>query len=235
MEQSLFRSYTEEEIINLINENKVEEDLRDLLISSINCRKNKIAKHLIDLNVPYDYLDKLQYDAYLMAVARGSTEIIKKLQEKGLNLFKKYNIDNKELTALSFIKDLDTLHFFEQNGATKNKIEESSGDIVRGTIMYHNLELLKYLIDTYSIDITKIFYTTPSKSYTILEKSEEILNFMSDKLTRRREMTFFADELLYGEENYDRIIKKAYQRLSELENDIKEIKEYHEYVNSLYN
>ena len=78
MEQSLFRSYTEEEIINLINENKVEEDLRDLLISSINCRKNKIAKHLIDLNVPYDYLDKLQYDAYLMAVARGSTEIIKK-------------------------------------------------------------------------------------------------------------------------------------------------------------
>ena len=69
---NLFRDYTEEEIIELI-------------------RENKVATYLIESNVPYDYIDELQYDAYLMTVSRGNIKIIKLLKERIL-IFLEYTI-----------------------------------------------------------------------------------------------------------------------------------------------
>lgn len=100
--------------------------------------------------------------------------------------------------------------------------------------MSHNLELLRYLVDNYKLNLKKVSYNTPNKKYTLLEQSESVLKSMSEKLARKREMTFFADELLYGENNYDRIIKKAYDRLNEFESEIEEIKEYNNYIKKEY-
>lgn len=234
MEKIRFCDYTEEEIINRIKGNEIEEDLRELLISAINCNKNKVARYLIDLNVVYDYMNYYEYDAYITAVSRGNIEIIELLEKKGLNLLKVYNIDSQEQTALSFIRDLDTLKYFESKKLPKEYIMNSLEDIARTTVMSHNLELLRYLVDNYKLDLKKVSYNTPNKNYSLLEQSESVLKSMSEKLTRKREMTFFADELLYGENNYDRIIKKAYDRLNEFESEIEEIKEYNNYIKKEY-
>lgn len=129
MEKIRFCDYTEEEIINRIKGNEIEEDLRELLISAINCNKNKVARYLIDLNIAYDYMNYYEYDAYITAVSRGNIEIIELLEKKGLNLLRVYNIDSQEQTALSFIRDLDTLKYFESKNLPKESIMNSLEDI----------------------------------------------------------------------------------------------------------
>lgn len=230
MNQNLLRDYKDEEVIKLIKEKKVEEDLRDLLISSINCNRNKLVKYLLEINVPFDYVDKLQYDAYLMAVSRGNLEAIKLLEQKGLDLFQTYSIDNQNITAVSHIRDLDTLQYFETKKDAKELIKSNLDRIANNTIFHHDLELLKYLVDEYNIDLKNVYYKTPFKNYTILEKAKEILDSMNEKLKRKREMVFFVDELLYGEDNYNRIVKRAYELLNRLEKEVKEIEEYYNYI-----
>lgn len=234
IKQDLLREYSDDEIINLIEENKIEEDLRELLISSINCNRNKLVKYLLELHTDYTYMDRLGYDACLMSISRGNLEALKLLENHGIDMFKIYTIDNKDVTPLSFIRDIDTLKYYETKPQTKDMINNALESIANNTIMFHDIELLKYSVDNYQLNLKNITYKTPDKNYSILEKAEEIFNNMSEALKRKREMTFFADELLYGEENYDRIIKKAYKRLEEFELEVKDIKEYYNYIKNIF-
>ena len=70
--------------------NKLNVNLEELLIESVNLGYNKLSYYLIDNGVSFEYKNSLDFDCYLMAVYRGNIEVIKKLMTKGLNLYKIY-------------------------------------------------------------------------------------------------------------------------------------------------
>lgn len=218
----LLHNYKEEKIIKLIEKNKLEINLEELLIKSVNVGNDKLSNYLIDKGISFEYQDYLSFDCYLMAVTRGNINIIKKLMAKGLNLYKKYNIDNEDTYALSFVNDLETFKFFEEQKIPKEVFNKCVERIVNRTITTHDIELLSYLIDNYKIDITKF-------TYSVLEKTKELRDSMKEREKRRREMTYFIDEI-FSDKKYKKEIKKAFDKLKELEQENKEIEKYYNFV-----
>ncbi len=218
----LLHNYKEEKIIKLIEKNKLEVNLEELLIKSVNVGNDKLSNYLIDNGISFEYQDYLGFDCYLMAVTRGNINIIKKLMTKGLNLYKKYNIDNEDTYAISFINDLETFKFFEEQKLPKEVFNKCVERIVNRTITTHDIELLSYLIDNYKIDITKF-------TYSVLEKTKELRDSMKEREKRRREMTYFIDDI-FSDKKYKKEIKKAFDSLKDLEQENKEIEKYYNFV-----
>ena len=214
------KKYNEEKLIKLIKKNKLNINLEELLIESVNVGYNKLSIYLINKGVSFEYKNNLDYDCYLMAVSRGNINIIKSLMTKGLNLFKKYTIDKEDTYAISYVIDLDTFKFFEEHKLPKEIFDNCIEKIVCNTICFYDVELLSYLIDNHHIDITKFFYKTPYKNYTILDKTKELLDNMLEKEKRKRDMTFFIDSI-FCDKKYSKEIKRAYENLREIEKKIK--------------
>lgn len=225
----LLHNYKEEKIIKLIAKNKLEVNLEELLIKSVNIGNDKLSNYLIDKGISFEYQDYLCFDCYLMAVMRGNINIIKKLMTKGLNLYKKYHIDNEDVYAISYINDLDTFKFFEEQMMPKEVFNKSIERIVNRTVTTHNIELLSYLIVNYKIDIAKFVYKTPDKSYTILERTKELRDSMKERENRRREMTYFIDDV-FCDKKYQKEKKKAFASLKKLEQENQEIEKYYNFI-----
>ena len=225
----ILKKYSEDKLIKLIKKNKLNINLEELLIESVNVGYNKLSIYLINKGVSFEYIDNLDYDCYLMAINRGNIDIIKSLMAKGLNLFKKYTIDKEDTYAIGYVTDLDTFKFFEEHKLPKKIFNNSIEKIVYNTICSHDIELLSYLIDNYHIDITKFVYKTPYKNYTILDKTKELLDNMLEKEKRKREMTFFIDSV-FCDRKYSKEIKRAYEDLKEIEKENKNLTKYYQYV-----
>ena len=223
------KKYNEEKLIKLIKKNKLNINLEELLIESVNVGYNKLSIYLINKGVSFEYKNNLDYDCYLMAVSRGNINIIKSLMTKGLNLFKKYTIDKEDTYAISYVIDLDTFKFFEEHKLPKEIFDNCIEKIVCNTICFYDVELLSYLIDNYHIDITKFFYKTPYKNYTILDKTKELLDNMLEKEKRKREMTFFIDSI-FCDKKYSKEIKRTYENLREIEKENKNLTKYYQFI-----
>lgn len=224
----ILKKYNEDKLIKLIKKNKLNINLEELLIESVNVGYNKLSNYLINKGVSFEYKDNLDYDCYLMAVTRGNIDIIKNLIVRGLNLYKKYTIDNEDTYAISFVMDLETFKFFEEHKLPKEIFDKCIEKIVCNTIP-HNVELLSHLIENYHIDITKFVYKTPYKNYTILDKTKELLDNMLEKEKMKREMTFFIDSV-FCDRKYSKEIKRAYENLKEIEKENKNLAKYYQYV-----
>ena len=230
----ILKKYNEDELIELINNNKLNTNLEELLIESVNLGYNKLSNYLINNGVSYEYINNLDFDCYLMAVYRGNIDIIKKLMTKGLDLYKKYNIDDEDVYALSYVIDLETFKFFESQKLPKDIFDKSIEKIVYNTIIPHNIELLSYLILNYHLDITKFVYKIENKSYNILDKTKEYLDNMLDAEKRKREMTYFIDSI-FSDEKYATEIKRAYEILNELQKENEDLKQYYQYIKEQFN
>lgn len=225
----ILKTYNEDKIIKLIKKNKLNINLEELLIQSTNLGNNKLSNYLINKGVSFEYKDNLDDDCYLIAVMRGNINIIKNLMSKGLNLYKKYTIYNHETYAISEIRDLNTFKFFEENELPKKVFNKCIEDIVCNTVSTHNIELLSYLIENYKINITKFVYKTPNKNYSILDRTEELINKMQDNEKRKREMVFFIEEV-FNNKKYAKEIQRAYQYLNALEQENKELNKYYKFI-----
>lgn len=229
----ILTKYNEDKLIKLIEKNKLNINLEELLIKSVNVGYNKLSNYLINKGISFEYKNNLDYDCYLMAVNRGNIDIIKNLMRKGLNLYKKYTFDNKETYAISYIIDLETFKFFEENKLPKEVFDKCIEKIVFNTIFTHNIELLSYLIQNYHIDIKKFVYKTSDKNYTILDKTKELLDSMLEQEKRKREMTFFIDSV-FDDKKYSKEIKKAYKNLQEIETENNELNKYYQFIKNAF-
>lgn len=231
----IIKKYNTKEIIKLLKKHKLNISLEQLLINSINCNRNDLAEYLINnQDIDFDYQDYVDFDCMSMAVSRGNIEIIDLLKDNGVSIFKKYKCDNKTITLISFIRDLPTLKYFEGYFDSK-VIKRELSNVIRSTVTTHNIELLDYILKNYKINIKKIKYNTQNKKYSILEITEEVLNGMKNREYRKREMTFYIDELLSNESNkYKKIIKRAYSILKDIELENKEIENYFKYLKQYY-
>lgn len=213
----------------MIHKNKLNINLEELLIESVNLGYNKLSNYLIDKGISYEYINKLDFDCYLMAVYRGNINIVKNLMTKGLNLYKKYNIDNNDVYAISYVIDLETFKFFESQKLPNDIFNKYIKKIVYNTIYSHNIELLSYLIDNYHIDITKFVYKIENKNYNILDKTKEYLDNMLEIEKRKREMTYFIDSI-FSDKKYSKEIKIAFDKLKEIEKENDELKQYYQFI-----
>ena len=227
--REILNKYNEDKLIKLIAKNKLNVNLEELLIESVNLGYNKLSYYLIDNGVSFEYKNSLDFDCYLMAVYRGNIEVIKKLMTKGLNLYKKYITNKEETYAISNVIDLETFKFFENQKLPKDVFDKCIEKIIYNTIIPHNIELLSYLINNYHIDITKFVYKIQNKNYTILDKVKEYLDDMLEMEKRKREMTYFIDNIFIGKK-YSKEIKRAYENLKEIEKENEDLKQYYQFI-----
>lgn len=225
----LLKKYKTTKIIKLINKNKLDVSLEDLLMEAINCNKKDLVVYLLDnKNIYINYINDLNYDYLSMAVSRGNIEIIELLLKKYFDISRKYEVDNKKVSIIYFVRDLETLKYLE-NFMNKKEIKKDLESVISATLMNYNIELLEYILTNYKVNITRIKYKIQDKNYNMLELSEEILQSMKNREYRKRELALYISDLLSGK-RYRKIEKRAYQLLEKIEKENQEIEKYYKYI-----
>lgn len=225
----VLKKYKTSKIIKLINKNKLNVSLEDLLMSSINYNRNDLIINLINNeNIDLNYVDDIEFDFLSMAVSRGNIEALELLIQNGVDIQKKYKCGRKLVTVIYYVRDLDTLKYLESY-IDKKEIKKSLESVIRSTVISYDIELLDYIITNYKINIKKIKYEIQKKKYNFLQLTEEILQSMKNREYRKREMALYISELLPSK-RYKKVEKRAYEILNEIEEENKEIEEYYNYI-----
>lgn len=229
----VFEKYKTNKIIKLINKNKLNISLEELLMQSINCYRNDLVEYLINnYNIDLNYLDFLNFDYLSVAVSRGNIEVIDLLIQNNVDILKKYRCDKKNFCVAFYVRDIKTLKYLE-NYISKKEIKKCLDSIIRSTIMKHDIELLDYIINNYNINIKNVKYEIQDKKYNIKELTEEILQSMKNREYRKREMALYISELLPNK-RYKKIEKKAYDILNDIEKETEEIEKLYNYIKSKF-
>lgn len=229
----VFEKYKTKKIIKLISKDKLNISLEELLMYSINYNRNDLVTYLLNnYNIDLNYLDYLDFDYLSVAVSRGNIDVIELLIQKGVDILKKYKCDKKNFCVAFYVRDLETLIYLE-NYIDKKEIKKCIDSVIRSTIMSCNIELLDYIITNYKINIKRVKYEIQNKKYNIKELTEEILQSMKNREYRKREMAIYISELLPGR-RYKKIEKRAYEILSEIEEETKKIENFYKYIKSKF-
>lgn len=225
----VLKKYKTSKIIKLINKNKLNISLEELLIASINYNQNDLAIYIINnCNINLNYIDNIGNDFLSMTVSRGNIEIIELLIKKGVDILKKYKCDKKLVTVAFYIKDINTLKYLE-NYIDQKEIKKVLDCIIRSTLLNHNIELLDYILDNYKVNLKRMKYEVQNKKYNMLQLSEEILQSMKNVEYRKREFAIYISDL-FQNKRYKKIEKRAYEILDTIEKENKQIELYYKYV-----
>lgn len=229
----VFEKYKTRKIIKLINKNKLNISLEEMLLYSINYHRNDLVTYLINnYNIDLNYLDYLDFDFLSVAVSRGNIEVIDLLIQNGVDILKEYKCDKKKLCVAFYVRDLETLKYLE-NYIDKKEIKKCLDSVIRSTIMSNDIELLDYIITNYKINIKRVKYEIQNKKYNLKELTEEILQSMKNREYRKREMALYISELLPSR-RYKKIEKRAYEILNDIEEETEEIEEFYKYIKSKF-
>lgn len=225
----ILKKHKTSKIIKLINKNKLDILLEELLITAINCNRNDLATYLLNNEDIYlNYTSDLEFDYLSMAVSRGNIEMIQLLLQKNFDISKKYQIDNKKVSIVYYVRNIETLKYLE-GFISKKEIKKDLASVIRSTIMNYNVELLEYILNNYKINIKTIKFEIQDKKYNMLELAEEVLQSMKNVEFRKREMALYISELLPNK-RYKKIEKRAYEILKNIEDENKKIEEYYKYI-----
>lgn len=227
---TILKEQNEEDVIKMLENKTLNCNVNQLFIDTIYLNKIKIANYLID-KIDKNYTNEVGLDILQIAVLSSNLDVIKLLHENNFN-FDKFYFDcmDKGAHIISSIGFLNVFKYFEDLGYIEKYKNELDNIILRVL----NLELVKYIVEKYDVDVTKIVYETPDKNYTLLEHLEDLYGRLKESEKRKREMAFFVDDILQGEDCYDRVVKRAYALLEKLENDNKEFHKYLMYIKSLF-
>ena len=229
----VFEKYKTKQIIKLLNKNKLDIALEDLLIYSIKYNRNDLVIHIINNeNIDLNYVDNLGFDFLSIAVSRGNIDVIELLIQNGVDILKKYKCDKKNLCVAFYARDLETLIYLE-NYIDKKEIKKCLDSVIKTTIMSRNIELLDYIITNYNINIKRIKYEIQNKKYNLKDLTEELLQSMRNIEYRKREMAIYISELLPNK-RYKKIEKRAYEILSDVEKETEEIEIFYKYIKSKF-
>lgn len=226
----LFNKYNEDGLIKLIKKNKYKGSLEELFLYSINTKKNKLVEYLInEENVDLNYKTKYGWDSLVTAIINGNLFVIELLKQKGVDIKRNFLEYDREVCSLKYIRDLDTLKYFESN-VDKKHIKKVKNDIVCNTLVSHDVELLDYVVKQYSVKLSNVKY---DKDNFLLDV-EHFMGIMKNLEKERAKQVSFVSLLLKGEKKYSKILMKAEKVLESIINENREIEKYYNYVKEKY-
>lgn len=232
-ELEVLEKWKTSKIIKRIEKSKLNISIEEILMVAINSNRNDLVTYILE-NHEYasDYINDFGFDYLAIAVSSGNLDAIDLLYNNGFNINKKYKCGKKLVTAVYYVRNLETLKHLEKY-IDKKEIKNGLESVIRTTVMSDDIKLLDYILRNYKINLKKIKYDIQNKKYNILELTEEMLQSMRNREYRKREFAVYITELLPNR-RYKKIKKRAYDILKKAEEENEKIEKYYNYLKNKF-
>lgn len=224
-----FRRNNELKIINLLKKKRISYSNEELLFEAIRFNMNNLAEYIIKYeNVNLNYTDKHKISILENATMNGNIFSLDLLKKNNICLFKEYSIKSSDIpfNNLYYIRDLDTLKYFESN-IDKKFLKKNMEPIIFNTLPSSDIEFLDYIIKNYKIKLNEL-------QDNIKANTKSFKNQMKEREDKLRDQVLFVLEILPDKKKYKVIKDNALKKLDLISEQNKKIEEYYNYVEKCY-